>query len=59
MNKFSKIALWVMIIPILSSPWITHTFYTYQSGDLKLFFIGSFIPPIGWIHGIGLWFGWW
>lgn len=38
--------------------WLEHVITTIQNHDYILLIIGAFIPPIGVIHGIGLWLGW-
>ena len=45
----------VILTPIAA--WITHVIHTIQSEEWIFLLIGSFIAPIGVIHGIGLWFG--
>lgn len=36
--------------------WITHVVACIQAGAWVLLVIGIFVPPIGWIHGVMVWF---
>lgn len=38
---------------------ITHIVHCLKTHEWLLLLIGVFGPPIGVIHGWGLWFGWW
>lgn len=51
--------LGLMIVMILLSipAWITHVITTIQSEQWVLLVVGAFVPPIGVIHGWGIWFG--
>lgn len=37
--------------------WVTHVVVSIQTASWILLIVGIFVPPIGWIHGIGSWFG--
>ncbi len=48
------------ILAVIAS-WITHVVVCIQTmtgASIALLFAGILIPPIGWVHGIGSWFGW-
>jgi hypothetical protein len=37
--------------------WVAHIIHTVTREEWILFAIGTFIPPIGSIHGFGIWLG--
>ena len=39
--------------------WITHIVVCLQSEQWLLLIGGAIAVPVGVIHGIGCWFGWW
>ena len=39
--------------------WLTHVFICLAAGKWGFLLVGIFAPPIGIIHGIGIWFGAW
>lgn len=41
----------------LIAAWFTHVIVCIQTSAWILLVIGVFVPPIGWVHGIGSWFG--
>lgn len=43
-------AIWV-------ATWITHVIVCIKTSAWILLIIGIFVPPIGWVHGAGVWFG--
>lgn len=67
---FTKASLWfkfkeicailgmmsVLLIPIVA--WGTHIVYSIMVEKYLLLIAGAILPPIGMIHGIGVWFGW-
>jgi len=43
-------------------PWIYHIVWCIQKADesgsaIALLIVGFMIPPIGWLHGVSAWFG--
>lgn len=38
--------------------WVHHVVYTINHQEWILLAVGAFIPPVGIIHGLGLWLGW-
>lgn len=38
--------------------WVTHVVVCIKSASWILLVFGIVMPPIGFIHGIGTWFGW-
>jgi len=59
MNDLVKIMWWVIGLVVLVGPWIYHLIYCFKQHEYVLLIAGGIIPPIGWIHGLGAFFGWW
>ena len=47
----------VVVVPVAG--WITHLFICFQENRWGFLIAGAIFFPIGIIHGIGRWFGWW
>ena len=48
----------VVILGLTSvAAWITHIIYCLQTAKYLLLIAGGIVPPVGIIHGIGIWFG--
>ncbi len=47
----------VLIIPLAA--WLTHVINTIQNEEWIFLLAGAIFAPIGVIHGIGIWFGFW
>ena len=45
------------ILWIIAS-WLTHIFVCLQAGKWGFLIAGAIVFPIAWIHGTGIWFGW-
>lgn len=50
---------YLMVFTIALGPWINHLVYCFQTEKYLLLIAGAIIAPVGWFHGIGLFFGWW
>lgn len=37
--------------------WVTHIVVCIKTASWILLVVGIVAPPIGWVHGIGYWFG--
>lgn len=48
-----------LLIAIPFAGWITHIVICLQNEKYVLLVAGALAAPIGIIHGIGHWFGWW
>lgn len=49
-----------MVLMLASFPaWITHFVVSVKADAFVLLFAGLFIPPIGVVHGFGVWAGIW
>ena len=53
-TKFDWFVITVFVWVIAA--WLTHVINTIQNHEWILLLIGSFIFPIGIIHGTGIWF---
>ena len=47
----------LLVFATLISSWVTHVVACIKASAWILLLFGVFVPPIGWIHGIGVWFG--
>lgn len=50
------LAIFTIIITLIAT-YITHIINTLMTGKYILLLIGVIVPPIGMLHGLGLWFG--
>lgn len=51
--SFSLIGLW------LFAAWITHIVVCLKTAAWGFLIAGALVFPIAWIHGTGIWFGFW
>lgn len=49
---------YIAIIATFVAAWFTHVFHCLATGEWAFLIAGALVFPIAWIHGIGLWFGW-
>jgi hypothetical protein len=53
----------ILIISIVAfsvlGPYIYHFVVCFTTEKYILLLAGGLIPPIGWLHGLGAYFGWW
>ncbi len=47
----------ILIVP--AAAWLTHVINTIQNEEWIFLLAGAIFAPIGVIHGIGIWFGFW
>lgn len=47
---------WGTIVALIAA-WITHIVVCLKAGSWGFLIAGALLPPIGMIHGIGIWFG--
>jgi hypothetical protein len=47
------------LILTMIAGWITHVVVCIQNEQIGFLIAGAVAAPVGAIHGIGLWFGWW
>lgn len=43
---------------VMVASWVTHIVVCLQNEQWLLLIAGAIAAPIGMIHGVGLWFGW-
>jgi len=53
--RLSSIFITIAII----SPWFYHLYYCFTNKEYVLLLVGALIAPIGWIHGLGAFLGFW
>ena len=53
------ILLGLSLILVAVTPWFYHIVYCFQHQEYVLLLVGAFLPPIGWVHGLGAFVGWW
>jgi len=53
------IAIIVFLLSLVGS-WFTHIIYCLKTAQYLLLIAGAIVPPVGVIHGFGVWlgFGW-
>lgn len=54
MGNFLGIGLVIWVI----SAWFTHVVACIQAASWLFLLAGAIFFPIAWIHGTGIWFGW-
>ena len=59
MNHTIRLAIMLGVIFIAIAPIISHIVYCFKDESYVLLLAGVLVPPVGWFHGIGLFFGWW
>jgi len=47
----------IAVVPFAA--WLTHVINTIQNEEWVFLLAGAIFAPIGVIHGIGIWFGFW
>lgn len=52
------VVIWLTLVVTMFAAWTTHVINTIQDNEWILLIIGIIVPPIGWLHGIAIWFGW-
>lgn len=56
---FGGIGLWLIIMITAVSAWVTHIVRCFSEDQWGFLIAGAIAAPIGMIHGVGIWFGWW
>ncbi len=52
--------LWALaFIGVLGAAWLTHAGTCLARGQWLFMITGAILFPVGVIHGVGIWFGWW
>ena len=47
----------IVFVLLVFASWVTHVLVCIKTSAWILLICGIFVPPIGWIHGFGNWFG--
>lgn len=58
MGKLVAVLFWLGLLITAFCAWVSHVIACIKAGLWILLIVGIFVPPIGWLHGIALWFGW-
>jgi hypothetical protein len=59
MNLLSGLVYWSIILLVTVGPYIYHLVYCFTTEKYLLLVAGAIVAPVGWIHGLGAFFGWW
>lgn len=49
----------ILLVLTMVVPWGYHIVYCFQHKEYVLLAVGAVIAPLGWLHGVGAFFGWW
>jgi len=55
-NNMVGVASLAIALTVVAA-WVTHVLISIKASAWILLVVGIFVPPIGWVHGIGVWFG--
>ena len=58
-NDTSSIIIALSLILALFAPWFNHIIYCFKHHEYILLVAGAIVIPVGWLHGLGLWLGFW
>ncbi len=50
---------WLMVVAVTIVPFIAHIYVTVKINWAAMLILGLVIPPIGWVHGVGIILGMW
>jgi len=59
MTAFTAWLIMLFGLVVMTLPLIVHVVSTVKSNWAAMLIIGLVIPPVGWVHGVGLMLGWW
>lgn len=48
----------ILIVLWLIAAWFTHVITCLATGAWGFLIAGAIVFPIAWVHGTGIWFGW-
>ena len=57
-NRIMRITAPLLFIIWVVASWITHIVVCLQTESWGFLIAGALLLPIAWIHGTGIWFGW-
>ena len=55
----SNVIFHLSIIGWMISSWLTHIVVCFKDGSWGFLIAGALLVPIAWLHGTGVWFGFW
>jgi hypothetical protein len=50
---------WIAFLVWAVASWGTHLYTCFVHGSWGFLIAGAIMFPIAWVHGTGVWFGWW
>lgn len=50
---------WMLLGITVIAAWVTHVVVCLKTAAWGFLIAGAICAPVGVIHGIGCWFGWW
>lgn len=59
MNAFVALFIYVVMLVWGLAAWITHIVVCFKAASWLLLIAGAIAFPVAWVHGTGIWFGWW
>ena len=59
MDGAAAALLWLMAIAVIVGPFIAHVVVTVKTNWSAMLIIGLVVPPVGWVHGVGIILGIW
>jgi hypothetical protein len=58
MKTLAAVLAAIAIVLTTVAAWATHVIVCINSSAWILLVVGIVVPPIGLLHGVGIWFGW-
>lgn len=59
MSDFLLGVTWLAFVGASISGWVTHLYVCFNEGLWGFLIAGAPFFPVGIIHGVGIWFGFW
>ncbi len=56
-TSITNLAVTIIFLVLTLGAWIQHVITCILNEQWILLAFGVIVPPVGWIHGIGVWFG--
>ena len=53
------VLMWCVFVLVAFAAWVTHIVVCLKAGLWGFLIAGAIAAPIGWVHGVGYWFGAW
>jgi hypothetical protein len=58
-NGMSALWWWIAFLVWAVAAWGTHLYTCFVNESWGFLIAGAIMFPIAWVHGTGVWFGWW